>query len=106
MSRRERDIKAPDGFLLGGLRRVHKDGTVLFQRGYWQCPMEWAGEKVWVHEWQGSGWSDIGVEAWPPGIRIWTTGAETLLLARTKRPDAKAGFRTPWLKEYAERLRA
>lgn len=93
----ENDIKAPDGFLLGGLRRVHKDGAILFQRGYWQAPIEWAGERVWVHEGFASTTDDsIALQAWPPGVRIWTQGADTVLCGPVPgRSDAKPGYRNP-----------
>lgn len=97
MSRRENDIVAPDGFVLGGPRKVRADGTILFQRGWWQAPVEWAGETVWVHErWthKACGYGEeLVLEAWPPGIRIWARDAETEFLPRTDRADAKRGFR-------------
>jgi len=102
VSRSENDIKAPDGFLLGGLRRVAKDGTILFQRGYWQAPIEWAGEKVWVHElWQscgGFGGEKLFLEAAQPGLHIYEARCMkpqpyTVVCERTERPDAKPGYR-------------
>lgn len=62
------DIKAPDGFTLGGLRLVRKDGTILFSRGWWKVPDEWIGEKVWVHVADCYG---IEIEVAPPGIHIY-----------------------------------
>jgi hypothetical protein len=65
--RKEHDIKAPDGYLLGGLRRVRKDGSILFQRGYWELPDEvketFVGEDVWVHidESHGSHYGGAGI---------------------------------------------
>ena len=105
---RDYDIKAPDGFLLGGLRRVRKDGTILFQRGYWQAPVEWAGRDVWVHEWHAV--TDFHnshgkLQAWPPGVRIWQHGAETKILDRTKKSDAKPGYRRADHKAWHNRKR-
>ncbi len=92
--RKHYDIKAPDGFLLGGLRLVHKDGTILFQRGYWQAPKDWAGEKVWVHCTEG-GAGDL--DAAHPGFHIYHARTmrppRTVMCPRTKRPDAKPGIR-------------
>lgn len=97
---RENDIKAPDGFLLGGLRRVRADGTILFQRGWWQAPKEWAGKDVWVHD------EDGGLEVAPPGMHIYTAISEgkTVLCQRTKRPDAKPGYRKSEHKAWAARM--
>lgn len=106
---RDHDIKAPDGYLLGGLRRVRKDGTILFQRGYWQAPLEWAGCYVWVHQWHSV--SDFAcshgkLEAWPPGVPIWQHGAETKILDRTQKPDAKPGYRRAEHKAWHNRSAA
>jgi hypothetical protein len=93
--RRDYDIKAPDGFLLGGLRQVRQDGTILFQRGWWQAPLDWAGEKVWVHCTEG-GAGDLDVA--PPGWRSIYAAQQarvTVLCPRTDRPDAKELFRSP-----------
>ncbi len=86
--RRENDIKAPDGFLIGGLRTVRRDGTILFQNGWWQVPLEWAGEKVWVHCTDG-GAGDLEVA--PPGWTLWARGCDSrnIFAPRTKRPDSK-----------------
>jgi hypothetical protein len=110
--RRANDIKAPDGFLLGGLRLVRRDGTILFQRGYWQAPLEWAGEKVWVHEeWVNepghSGRDHLVLEAAAPGRHIYEARTmsppHTVLCERTDRPDAKPGYRIPAHKAWATR---
>ena len=94
----DNDIKAPDGFLLGGLRLVRADGTILFQRGWWQAPMDWAGEKVWVHEkWLGddggkySNNTELVLEAAYPGLHIYEARQihHTIFCERTKRSDAK-----------------
>ncbi|MEI9428684.1 hypothetical protein [Mesorhizobium sp. Cs1299R1N3] len=100
--RRNNDIKAPDGFLLGGLRMVHADGTILFQRGYWQAPMEWAGQKVWVHC-TDSGAGDL--DAAPPGVGIYRARMDLLAVScpRTDRPDAKPGWRRADNKAWAAR---
>lgn len=91
-----RDIKAPDGYTLGGLRLVRKDGTILFGRGWWQAPVEWAGQKVWVHEeWAGN---ELYLEAAEPGIHIYSARMmkppRTVACERTERADAKPVFRT------------
>lgn len=101
--RRNNDIKAPDGFLLGGLRRVRADGTILFQRGYWQAPKEWAGEKVWVHC-TDSGAGDL--DAAPPGtVSFYRARLELLTIScpRTDRPDAKPGWRRAETKAWFAR---
>ncbi len=102
MRDRDADIKAPDGFLLGGIRRVRKDATVLFQRDYWRCPIEWIGEEIWLHD---CGNTEAGVEAWPPGVRIWSDKAETIILRLADRPSAKPGFRNKYHKAWAARVR-
>lgn len=104
--KREADIKAPDGFLLGGLRRVHKDGTILFQRGYWKVPdPDWIGQDVWVHC-EDSGAGDLEVA--PPGVHIYTAQSDkiTVWCERTERPDAKSGRRTAAHKAWTERGRS
>ncbi len=112
---RDNDIKAPDGYLLGGLRRVRKDGTVLFQRGWWKVPDEWIGEKVWVHEACPDRFSHadfnvsaIGVtmlEVAPPDRPFYSAqrAGETVLCDRTERPDAKPTFRRPSTKAWLAR---
>lgn len=45
----EPDIRNGEGALIGGVRRVGRDGTVRFDHGRWQRPIEWAGERVFVH---------------------------------------------------------
>ncbi len=90
---REGDVKAPDGFLLGGERLVRKDGTILFQRGWWKVPDEWAGKRCWVHC-TDSGAGDLEVA--PPGWEhIYKAQAArvTIFAKRTDRPDAKSGWR-------------
>lgn len=105
--RKPNDIKAPDGFLLGGKRLVRKDGTILFQRGWWQAPKEWAGEYCWVHC-TDSGIGDLEVA--PPyysniynGIYKAQSDDKTILCERTKRPDAKLGWRNPTKVAWANR---
>ncbi len=107
------DIKAPDGYTLGGLRRVRKDGTILFQRGWWQAPIEWAGEDVWVHEkwYSASGYgreTDIGLEVAPPGWHIYEArlAVSAVLCERTDRPDAKPGIRNEHRKAWSNRIKA
>ena len=97
------DIKAPDGFLLGGKRLVRDDGTILFQRGWWQAPKEWAGEYVWVHCTDG-GAGDLEVA--PPeysSIYRAQLDVKTIFCPRTKRPDAKPVFRSPEAKAWLNR---
>lgn len=101
--REARDIKAPDGFLLSGERLVRQDGTILFQRGWWQAPKEWAGEYVWVHCTDG-GAGDLEVA--PPGYSsIYRAQLDrtTIICPRTKRPDAKPVFRRPEIKAWLNR---
>lgn len=104
--REVRDIKAPDGYLLGGERVVRPDGTVLFQRGWWQAPMEWAGEYVWVHCTDG-GAGDLEVA--PPGYSSFYRAQldrVTIFCSRTGRPDAKLGWRNPTKLAWANRGKA
>ena len=94
----DNDIKAPDGYLLGGLRRVRKDGTILFQRGYWQAPVSGAGQEVWVHEYYAPTdmrCSSQMVKAWTPGVNIWNDEGGFHICDRTDRKDAKPGYRDP-----------
>ena len=115
MSRRkDNDIACPDGYIVGGLRKVRSDGTILFQRGWWQAPMEWVGEKVWVHEeWSGTPGSrgadhDLVLEAAPPGMHIYEAQLRRcqVVCRRTKRPDAKPNYRSQWRKDWAARSEA
>jgi hypothetical protein len=109
VSRRDHDIKAPDGYLLGGLRRVLKDRTILFQRGYWgPVPAEWVGERVWVHEdhdlsWPHGSYLDVA----PPGVHIYAARVDggNVRADRTERPDAKPGLRNPVRKAWSARMR-
>ncbi len=109
---RANDIKAPDGFMLGGLRLVRGDGTILFSRGWWQAPLDWAGEKVWVHErWIGvlgfsSASEALFLEVAPPGFHIYEARSRgtTVICERTDRPDAKPAFRRADHKAWAARM--
>lgn len=103
-SQREHDIKAPDGYTLGGIRLVRSDGTVLFQRGWWQAPKEWAGEKVWVHENYHAG--EYFLEVAEPGFHIYEAKAlrKTIVCERTERPDAKPAYRTPDARKWVQRM--
>lgn len=109
--RHHNDIKAPDGFLLGGVRRVRKDGTILFQRGWWKCPDEWIGKDIWVHEHVDGGPFErmvkCGVEAAPPGIHIYEARLKkrSIVLEPADRPDARPGYRTAANKAWVERCR-
>lgn len=91
------DIIAPDGYHLGGYRVVRKDGTILFNRGWWQAPLDWAGEKVWVHE-----TVDFGLEAAQPGLHIYEAQGmrppHTVMCERTERPDARDSRRATTLR--------
>lgn len=105
--KRENDIKAPDGYLLGGERRVREGGVVLFQRGWWQLPAGFAdrGEYVWVHCTDG-GAGDLEVA--PAGYRcFWTAQSDrkTVFASRTDRPDARPGYRRPEHKAWAAKMR-
>lgn len=116
--RRPNDIKAPDGYTLGGERRVRKDGTVLFNRGWWQLPEGFAerGEYVWVHEkWitdsrgKFGSYSDLVLEVAPPGYRNFSAAVldgETINCRRTRKPDAKPAYRDPARKAWAHRSQA
>lgn len=99
------DIKAPDGYLLGGLRRVRSDGTVLFARGWWRAPDEWAGEHVWLHVLEGEGIFDK-IELASPGLHIYEARqmGHTVLAERTARDDAAPVFRNPARKAWASAL--
>jgi hypothetical protein len=106
---RANDIKAPDGYLLGGLRRVRGDGTILFQRGWWKAPEEWIGKEVWVHEDElgspGMRDREVIIRAAPPGMYIATAILEGVAVVchRTDRPDAKLGWRDPVKLAWANR---
>lgn len=63
------DIKAPDYYLLGGWRKVNKQGLILFHRIWWKCPLEWVGEWVCVHVTHAM-LLDI-LDAAPPGKHIY-----------------------------------
>ena len=93
--KKEADIKTPNGYLLGGERRVRKGGVILFQRGWWKLPEGWAeqGEYCWRHCTDG-GAGDLEVA--PPGYRSFEHAAydrKTILAPRTDRADAKPGYR-------------
>jgi len=109
--RRDNDIKAPDGYTVGGLRLVRKDGTILFNRGWWQAPKEWAGEKVWVHEewkWVSGQGETLVLEVAQPGLHIYEAKIMrpepfTIICDRTERPDARPANRLKWKKVWANR---
>lgn len=110
--RRDNDIKAPDGYVLGGLRKVRKGGLILFNRGYWQVPAEFIsafeGEKVWVHEdWinvRGKG-ETLTLEAAHPGLHIYDARSMkmTITCFGADKPDAKSIARTPDRKAWFAR---
>lgn len=106
-SRRERDIKAPDGFTLGGLRLVRKDGTILFGRGWWKVPDEWIGQEVWCHVVDMYG---VDLDVAPPGYSIFDAlmNHRDLVVRpeRTERRDAKPAYRRADHKAWADRARA
>lgn len=110
MSKRPNDIKAPDGFLIGGERAVRPGGVVLFQRGWWHAPEleDCVGEYVWVHEeWTYGGYDErLVLKVAPPGYRSYFRAAvegKTFIAERTSRPDAKNVWRNPVHKAWAER---
>jgi hypothetical protein len=111
---KDHDIKAPDGFLLGGVRRVRNDGTILFQRGYWELPDEakerFIGEDVWCHIYDknGPGERNKGeaLEVAEPGYHIYDAKSlrMTVLAERTAKPDAKPALRNRDLRAYVQRV--
>ena len=107
--KKESDIKAPDGYTLAGVRRVRKDGTVLFNRGWWRAPDESIGEDVWVHEeWRVlelGGEKSLVLEVAPPGLHIYDARYQkvSVICKRTDRRDAKPQFRDPHLKAWMNR---
>lgn len=115
MGKRDNDIKAPDGFLLGGLRRVRPDGTILFQRGWWELPAEvrsgFIGHNVWVHIRDANGVGerlkgDV-LEVAYPGLHIYKAAMmkppHTVIAMRNKRQDAKPVYRNSVYKAWAAR---
>lgn len=114
MGRRDNDIKAPDGYVLGGLRLVRADRSILFSRGFWgPTPESWIGYSVWVHEHWICGHADaqyrpehLVLEAAAPGMHIYEARTmqppHTVMLERTERPDAKPCFRRAERKEWAQ----
>lgn len=112
--RHDNDIKAPDGYTLGGLRLVRSDATILFNRGWWLAPKAWASQKVWVHEeWLNT--TDTGewcpehlvLEAASPGLHIYEARMmkppHTVICERTERPDARDVYRRPDRKAWIAR---
>ena len=104
--RRQHDIKAPDGYLLGGWRKVRADGSILLGRGYWQAPIEWAGERVQVHNNEADG-DFHTIDAAEPGDTIYAArvGRRVHILPAIDRPDAKPGYRRADRKAYIARLK-
>mgnify|MGYP000937835223 CR=1 FL=1 len=110
----EHDIKAPDGFLLGGVRRVRKDGTILFQRGYWAIPEaereRFIGENVWCHIFDKNGPGERhkgeALEVAEPGYHIYDARSlrRTVLAERNEKPDAKPALRRSDLRDYVQRM--
>jgi hypothetical protein len=110
---KEHDIKAPDGFLLGGVRRVRGDGTILFQRGYWAIPEadreRFIGEDVWCHIYDKNGPGERhrgeALEVAEPGLHIYDAKSlrKTVLAERTAKPDAKPALRRKDLRAYVQR---
>lgn len=102
---RDNDIKAPDGFLLGGYRKVRRDGTILFHRRWWRLPAEWIGERVHIHVLDGYA---IDIEVAPPGRTVWDrdpTGQDVNLRpSPVDRPDAKPGYRNSHHIAWANRF--
>ena len=104
MGRRDNDIKAPDGYLLGGLRKVRADGTILFQRGWWKAPDEMIGETVWLHTLEPDEFDHIEIAR--GGLHIYEARAqgETVKAPRTERQDARPGYRDPTRKAWAAKM--
>lgn len=110
---KDNDIKAPDGFLLGGVRRVRKDGTILFQRGYWELPEadkeRFVGEDVWCHIYDKNGPGERhkgeALEVAEPGYHIYDAKSvrKTVLAERNTKPDAKPATRKRGLRDYVQR---
>ncbi|NTF23546.1 hypothetical protein G6L37_34815 [Agrobacterium rubi] len=111
---KQHDIKAPDGFLLGGVRRVRKDGTILFQRGYWAIPEadreRFIGEDVWCHIFDKNGPGERhkgeALEVAEPGYHIFDAKSlrMTVLAERTEKADAKPALRNPAIRDYVQRV--
>lgn len=111
----DHDIKAPDGYTLGGIRKVRKGGIILFNRGYWQVPEGeiplFENEKVWVHEaWVGSleGVEKVALEAAKPGLHIYEARMQrmTIICYGADKPDAKPIARDPHRKSWFARAQA
>lgn len=113
---RDNDIKAPDGYTLGGLRKVRLDGTILFGRGYWGPVSfkDWIGEKVWVHEeWKqtNDGGDYVGehvvLEVANPGLHIYEARSmkppHTVFLEASGRTDAAPVYSLAHRKAWAAR---
>ena len=99
--RHEQDIKAPDGYTLGGMRRVRSDGTVLFGRQYWPVPNEWIGHRIWVHVADGYG---CELEVAPPGQHIYKARIDgSVQFIRDTVRDARHCYRRPENRAWAER---
>lgn len=106
--RDENDIKAPDGYTLGGLRTVRKGGFILFNRVFWEgAPDDWVGERVWVHEdWKRDslyGSEKYLLDVANPGLHIfeaWNIG-HFITLKPSNKPDAKPAYRKQSHKDYA-----
>lgn len=97
---------------------MRADGTILFQRGWWELPdevkAEYAGEKVWVHirELNPLGFvhSEEVLEVAHPGLGIFQAAnmrpPMTVFAHRNDRPDAKPGVRLQWRKDYIAKMAA
>lgn len=99
--RSEQDIKAPDGYTLGGMRLVRSDATVLFGRQYWPVPKEWIGERIWVHVADCYG---CELEVAPPGQHIYNArlNLNSQIISETVR-EARHCYRRPENRAWAER---
>lgn len=84
----DNDIKAPDGYLLGGLRLVRKDATLLFNRVYFDCPKSWIGQRVWVHV--DDAITLDSISAAPPNKSLFGDWRANIRLHRSKKPEAKS----------------
>ena len=108
----DHDIKAPDGYTLGGMRKVRNGGLILFNRGYWQVPEGFLdlfeGERVWVHEaWVGSleGGEKVALEVANPGLHIYEARMMkmTVICYAADKADAKNIARSAHRKAWFSR---
>jgi len=95
---------------------VRKDGTILFQRGYWAIPEaereRFIGEDVWCHIFDKNGPGERhkgeALEVAEPGYHIYDARSlrMTVLAERNEKPDAKPALRQSGLRDYVQRIMA